>query len=496
MTADSITAGGDFPAGFCFRIPTGGGRVRRFVVLALLLTLLGALFGEIVVVEECGMTRQEARDRAMRTALEQVNGAFITSRTKVEDFQAIEDIVYSRVKGFVRIVEVLKEWQEDDGYGNLLHCVRAKVEVQKQKVEERISQLMESVGNPTIVVITVENYVNRDYTSRCRIGSSFGFFEKFGFKGFLKDRGLEVQEISADLVDRIKYEISREGFSPRVVDELVSDAKDIASYVVAVKADGYGTYVPDYDVCSVKLETLVKIIRTDTRKTIDLSYSGKIAKYLPMNAVEWLLRNPRSETNLEKIADDIAQRIYMDRVEYAFNPKNVRVRLILPRLDIASKVEELIRGLPEVQNVSKQLSRGNELVLAVQTYRTPERLWDLMHETLKGDIDMELVDLGGDTIVVKVNQLMTGGGEVVLKFKIDRLSTGVKIKKCLMNLEGVKFLGTVGRSKEMYEFKIETDMDVEDLMVSVEEMNCSGVEITAEDVADDGSWILFSARRR
>ena len=64
-----------------------------------------------------------------------------------------------------------------------------------------------------------------------------------------------------------------------------------------------------------------------------------------------------------------------------------------------------------------------------------------------------------------------------------------------MNLDGVKFLGTVERSKEMFSFKVETEMDPEDLMIEIEEMEC-GVEISAEDIAEDGSWILFSAERR
>ena len=461
---------------------------RFFVAVALFLSVL--TLSETVVVEGYGDTLQEAMDDARRNALEQVSGAFVKSVTKVEDFELVKDTVFSTVQGYVKILEVLEKSKEQDVTGEYWR-VKAKVEVLEKEIEQRISDLMAEVGEPTVGVMVSETYRG---SGECDYTPSPDFFHLLGFSELLADRGLKIQEIGA--LAAYNEKLKSYGVGEKDLQDIASVAKDVASYVIAVKVDYTGRYNSYYGVCSVSMRADVKIVRTDTGKSFGRAFKETYASSSPEKAIEWILRSRKSKANLSKIADEVAKMIYVDRTEYALNPKNIRVRLEIPDLSWVSKVMELFENVPDVINVTRQKVTTSSVILALRTYHTPEKLWEVLKENLKSDLDMELLSISGDTIYVKVNGIIGKfKREVVLKFKIDKLSTGVKIKKCLKNFKDATLLGTVERSKEMFSFKVETELDPEDLMVEIEDMECD-VEISAEDIAEDGSWILFSAKRR
>ena len=494
MIFESTTRPVGIPAGF-FVILFGYWEVvnvRKLLVLILVFFAV-AIFAEIVVVEGYGETLQAAKDDARRNALEQVNGAFIKSLTKLEDLTPVKDVVFSTVEGYVKIVKILEQRKESDETGDYWY-VKAKVEVMKENVEKRLSDLMKEVGSPTVGVVIAEKYQNESDYSQCSYPFKPEFFEKLGFKGKLAEKGLQIQEIGA--LAEYNKKLESYGVSSEDLQDISSVSKDIASYIVLVKVDYVGRYNSDYGVCSVSMRSDIQIVRTDTGKARSLSYTETYAGYSPEKVIEWILKSTKSRANIERISSDVVKTIYIDRAEYAFNPKNIRVRIDLDDIDWIRKISELLENLPDVMNVTRQKIAGKTVIFALRTYHTPDKLWEIMKENLSSDLDMELYNISGDTIAIKVHSLMIPiKREIVLKFKIDKLSTGVKIKRCLMKLSDVKFLGTVSRGKDMYAFKIESEMDPDELMELIEEMDCRGISIEAEDIADDGSWILFSASK-
>ncbi len=466
--------------------------MRKFLILLFAFSMY-VVFAETVIVEGYGDTLQAAKDDAKRNALEQVNGAFIKSLTKLEDLTPVKDVVFSTVEGYVKIVKILSQKKESDETGTYWY-VKAKVDVMKQNVEKRLSDLMKEVGSPTVGVIIAEKYRNESGYSQCSYPFKPDFFEKLGFKGKLADKGLQVQEIGA--LAEYNKKLESYGVSSEDLQNISSVSKDIASYIILVKTDYVGRYNSDYGVCSVSMRSDIQIVRTDTGKARSLSFTETYAGYSPEKVIEWILKSDKSKASIDKMASDVVKTIYIDRAEYAFNPKNIRVRMDLDNIDWIGEISKLLENLPDVMSVTRQKITGKTVIFALRTYHTPDKLWEVMKENLSSDLDMELYNISGDAIAIKIHNLMAPvEREIVLKFKIDKLSTGVKIKRCLKKLSDVKFLGTVSRSRDMYAFKVETEMDPDDLMDIVEGMECRGINIEAEDIAEDGSWILFSARK-
>ncbi len=466
--------------------------MKKFLAFLVLLISLIVL-PETTIVEGYGDTLQAAKDDARRNALEQVNGAFIKSLTKLEDLTPVEDVVFSTVEGYVKILKILDQKKESDETGTYWH-VKAKVEVMKKSVEERLSDLMKEVGSPTVGVMIAEKYENESGYSQCSYPFKPEFFEKLGFKGELADKGLQIQEIGA--LAEYNKRLESYGVSSEDLQNISSVSKDIASYIILVKVDYVGRYNSDYSVCSVSMRSDIQVVRTDTGKARTLSFTETYAGYSPEKVIEWILRSKKSKANIERISSNVVKTIYIDRAEYAFNPKNIRVRMDLDNIDWIEKVSELLENLPDVMNVARQKITGKTVIFALRTYHTPDKLWEVMKENLSSDLNMELYNISGDTVAVKVHGLMAPiRREVILKFSIDKLSTGLKIKRCLMKLSGVKFLGTVSRGKDMYAFKVETEMDPDELIETIEGMDCRGITMEAEDIADDGSWILFSTMK-
>ncbi len=96
-----------------------------------------------------------ARDRAikdaLRKAVEQGVGTFISSETVVENYEVLKDRIYSRADGYVSEYRVLREKVEDGLYRVL---VRAKVKLGDIKRDlQAIGILIERRGRPRMMVL-------------------------------------------------------------------------------------------------------------------------------------------------------------------------------------------------------------------------------------------------------------------------------------------------------------------------------------------------------
>lgn len=97
------------------------------------------------------IARDNAIKDALRKAVEQAVGAFISSETVVENYQVLSDRIYSKAEGYVSEYKVLREKQEDDLYRVL---ISAKVKLGSIKDDlKAIGILVEYMGRPRISVL-------------------------------------------------------------------------------------------------------------------------------------------------------------------------------------------------------------------------------------------------------------------------------------------------------------------------------------------------------
>ena len=102
-----------------------------------------------------GNAMEQAKQDALRKAVEQACGTFISSQTKVENYAAIYDKAMSFAAGYITEFTVL-ERRTDNG---MSHCkVRATVsKAGFEKEWARLRHTIEAEGNPRCVVIMVED---------------------------------------------------------------------------------------------------------------------------------------------------------------------------------------------------------------------------------------------------------------------------------------------------------------------------------------------------
>ena len=100
------------------------------------------------------IARDNALDDALRKAVEQGVGTFVSSETKVENFQLISDNIYSKTRGYVSSYRVITEGPEGALYRVV---IRAKVKL--DDIEDdlaAINLLVRQQGRPRVMVVVKE----------------------------------------------------------------------------------------------------------------------------------------------------------------------------------------------------------------------------------------------------------------------------------------------------------------------------------------------------
>ena len=136
----------------CLRpaIPSrGAGQVRKIDENLVEITVAGG-----------GVTKDDALRDAMRKAVEQGAGTFISSRSEVKDFALIRDTILTRAAGFIQSRKVLSERELPDTTWE----VKIQAIVSVRGVEDMwgtVTTLLKQVGRPKIMVFVKEDIDGR-----------------------------------------------------------------------------------------------------------------------------------------------------------------------------------------------------------------------------------------------------------------------------------------------------------------------------------------------
>ena len=98
--------------------------------------------------------KDEAVAVALRTAVEQVCGVFLTSQSKTRDYKVIYDKVLANTVGYVREHEVIETWIDGETYR-----ARVKARVSTQKFQESwaaIAHIVRQENNPRVIIAIAE----------------------------------------------------------------------------------------------------------------------------------------------------------------------------------------------------------------------------------------------------------------------------------------------------------------------------------------------------
>ena len=94
--------------------------------------------------------REAARRELVRNALDAAVGSFVESVTRIENYKAVSDKIFSQSKGLVRNIAIKDEWVDDAG----MYHVTAECKVSETKLDATLGPaVIDALGNPRIMII-------------------------------------------------------------------------------------------------------------------------------------------------------------------------------------------------------------------------------------------------------------------------------------------------------------------------------------------------------
>ncbi len=309
------------------------------------------------------IARDQAIKDALRKAVEQAVGSFISSETVVENYQVISDRIYSKAEGYIADYKVLREKVEDDLYRVL---ISAKVKMGDIKDDlKAIGILVEYMGRPRIAVLLEDDDIRTAIEEHLvNLGFPVVDFETIA-KNTQKDKLKAVFDGDEDLAKEIALRNGAEIFitGSSKVDEKNYRGRSI--YEVVVRA---------------------KVVVSSTGEIIS---SRVVSKSIPFDEVKAKLET--SKEMAEKISDDILKKwkggvnvIYLKVSGIKRGEINT----------IKGKLSENIRGL---RGINTKEIRKNYVVYEITASSTPQEVLDEI-SSLK---EFEVVRFEGSEIEVK-----------------------------------------------------------------------------------------------
>ncbi|MFH1418923.1 MAG: hypothetical protein ABII12_11650 [Planctomycetota bacterium] len=133
---------------------------------------------------------EQAKQDALRRAVEQACGTFITSQTKVKNYEAVYDKAMSLAAGYVTEFDILARRTEAGVSYCKIHAVVSKASFEKEWV--RLLHTIEAEGNPRCMVVVVEdNNTDDDHPPKTN-----GVVQSV-LENFFLDKGVQLMDKGA-----------------------------------------------------------------------------------------------------------------------------------------------------------------------------------------------------------------------------------------------------------------------------------------------------------
>jgi hypothetical protein len=195
---------------------------RRAYLLALVSALLNTAattaYAQSVIATGMGINRSAALENAKRNAIEQVVGAVISAKTVMENYQIVQDKIYSRSSGYLTGYTVLSEGKsEEDGTWRVTIQTSVKTRAVKNDLQA-IGILLARVGNPRFMAIHLPaTKTSLPPDSPLTLAARQAICGVFARKGFIVlDRAMH---------DKVYASISRAGQRTAGIDHLATQAQ-------------------------------------------------------------------------------------------------------------------------------------------------------------------------------------------------------------------------------------------------------------------------------
>jgi hypothetical protein len=193
------------------------------LVLGIIFLFVSTGYSKMVTVVGQGMDRKSAIADAQRAAVEQGVGALIDSKTRVANFEVLQDKIYSRASGYVSNYNILSEGKTPDGS---MYTVTIQANVQTASIKSdlrAIGILMAQIGNPRFMAVYMPETRSSMYRNSRVVRSA-----EQAINGVFARKGFVV--LDRMFINDVYNEIERAG-------RIDVDMDDLSALALKYKAD-------------------------------------------------------------------------------------------------------------------------------------------------------------------------------------------------------------------------------------------------------------------
>jgi len=290
----------------------------------------------VVTVQGEGISKDAAKNDALRRALEQGGQQEISSYSQVENFELIRDTIYSRADGIITDYKIL---QEGPGVGGVFYC-KIQAKVSKSAIATswgEVQNVLDQIGRPGVMVMIAE-YVDDILDDSSILESKIE--ERLIKSGFDVYAGAQVREIA-----------KRESADAAVEDNVAkmqAIAKDFETQIFIIGSahanaagveDLYGAKTAMYNG-----DAVVKMFYTDTGR---LLASESLPNWRGGARAHFTASKQAGKTALSNAGAEIIEKVY-----------NTCMKQWATQISAGGEIQLEIEGLkvPEAIKIKKKLA--------------------------------------------------------------------------------------------------------------------------------------------
>ncbi len=341
-----------------------------------------------------GKAEDAAVDRALRKAVEEACGVFLTAQSKTEDYQATYDKIFANAVGYVRRHKVMKVWTDD---GQTYATV--KVRVSTQAFEEdwaSIAHTVEQEDNPRVIIAVVEQIEQTVDTSKV---VDEGGIVQTKLEDFFLEHGITLmdQETTAEVSKR-----------DVLLAAIKNDEKELASLGARFKADvvitgratakyGKTIEVADVEMHQYTATLTVRVIQSDSGLVL-------VSKGFDPVTVNSLQRGGAEDKVLAKLAEERAPELLAAVVKAWQNRENIHRKIPISISGMGFKewrlFEKEVEGLRGVDAVRRREITEGVAHIDVEYQHDIDSLAERLTEL--DSLELEVTEITTNRIKLKV----------------------------------------------------------------------------------------------
>ncbi|MCK6622396.1 MAG: hypothetical protein HUU32_12345 [Calditrichaceae bacterium] len=394
--------------------------------LTKIITLVWVLFGSAALLAQTGAGQEEqevvakglgaiiggdqakaaddALASALRSAVEQVVGTMVQSNVLVENYQVVEDQIYSRTQGYVKSYQVLSQTPRD----NTIMEVTVRAIVKKSNLENdlnAIGLLIQQKNKPRIMVLVDEknmdlHYYYDHYDLNTTANQLTNKFLEKGFTFVDKDvvlRKLQRESVQAALEGDTK---SAESIARESGAEVL-----IMGKAVAKEASGGPAVLRQSGMVSCQATLNLRAVRAD---------DGTIIAVTSQQAPAVHVDNVTGGTQaLIKAADlaanDLTTKILKVWQQDVYSGTTIQMRVMeVPSFADLSKFREMLKThVRGVQNVYQREYSGGTALLDLDVRANASQVADELGRKDFSPYRVQVVNFSQNYLVIKLNLIQT-----------------------------------------------------------------------------------------